>query len=159
MPNYYNYISGKLNFDLKKSDFFEDEIGITAPDFYYEGYGNLVNEAPSAVWGTHSVFVHNNNHVVKYRNDTFPEFLFKKEDGSTSLFDSRVCTVIDIDEDRVVDIHPSNQYYIEDYDLEKSVKRKYKVILEETSEMNEFDHQYFANIILNENNQGVIRKE
>lgn len=159
MPNYYSLISDKLNLNMEYSEFYLDDSGITPPNFYYEGCDMSLKEDPFAVWNQHSVFVHNNKHIVKYSEDTFLDLLLENEDGSTSLLDSRVCTVIDIDEDRVVDIHPSNQYYIEDYDLEKSVKRKYKVILEETSEMNEFDHQYFANIILNENNQGVIRKE
>lgn len=140
MPTYYSYISDKLNLDMKDSDFFEDESGITPPHFYYEGSDLSIKEDPFTVWNQHSIFVHNDKHIVKYREDTFLELLLEKEDGSTSWFDGRACTVIDIDEDRVVDVRPSNQYYIEDYDLEKSVKRSYKVILEEISKMDEYDY-------------------
>ena len=152
MPTYYSYISEKLNMDMKNSDFYEDESGITPPHFYYEGFDMSFKEDPFDVWNTHSVFVHSDNHIVKYKEDIFLDLLLENEDGSTSWFDGRNCQVIDIDESRVVDIKPSNQYYIEDYDLEKSVKRIYKVILEETSEMDECDHNFLANTISNENN-------
>lgn len=148
MPTYYNFISDKLNLDIKNSDFYEDERGITPPNFYYEGYDMSLKEDPFAVWNQHSVLVHNDKHIVKYSEDTFLDLLLENEDGSTSWFDGRACTVIDIDEDRVVDVRPSNQYYIEDYDLEKSVKRIYKVTLEETLEMSEFDYANLTSTIL-----------
>ncbi len=152
MPSYYSFISDKLNLNMKDSEFYLAERGITPPNFYYEGCDMSLQEDPFAVWNQHSVLVHNDKHIVKFTEDTFLDLLLENEDGSTSWFDGRSCTVIDIDEDRIIDVRPSNQYYIEDYDLEKSVKRKYKVILEETSEMDEFDHKCFANTILNKNN-------
>lgn len=152
MTNHYSLISDKLNLDMKDSEFYLDESGITPPDFYYEGRDMSFKEDPLAFWTQHSVFVHNDKHIVKYAEDTFLELLLENDDGTTSWFDGRSCTVMDVDEDRVVDIRPSNEYYVEDYDLEKSVKRKYKVILEETLEMDEFDHDFIANTISNENN-------
>lgn len=145
MPTYYSYISEKLNMDMKDSDFYEDESGITSPCFYYEGFDMSLKEGPFDMWNTHSVFMHRDNHIVKYREDTFLDLLLENDDGSTSWFDGRNCQVIEIDESKVVDIKPSNQYYIEDYDLEKSVKRIYKVTLEETLEIDEFEHEHIIN--------------
>ena len=152
MPNYYSFISDKLNLDMENSEFYLDERGITPPNFFYEGCDMSLKEDPFSAWNQYSVLVHNDKHIVAYREDTFLELLLKNEDGSTFWFDGRDCTVMDVDEDRVVDVRTSNQYYVEDYDLEKSMKRSYKVILEETSEKDEFDHRYFANTILNKNN-------
>lgn len=145
MTNYYSLISDKLNLDMKDSEFYLDESGITPPDFYYEGCDMSLKGEPFAVWNQHSVLVHNDKHIVKYREDTFLDLLLENEDGSTSWFDSRACTLIDIDESKVVDVRPSNQYYIEDYDFEKSVKRRYKVILEETLTMDIHDHNCIKN--------------
>ena len=145
MPNFYSFISDKLNLNMKDSEFYLDDNGITPPSFYYEGSDMSLKEDPLSVWNTHSVCVRRDNHIVKYCEDVFLDLLLENEDGSTSWFDSRACTLIDIDESKVVDVCPSNQYYIEDYDLEKSVKRRYKVILEETLAMDIHDHNCMKN--------------
>lgn len=149
MPTYYSFISDKLNLDMKDLDFYyEADTGITPPDFYYEGMDQSCERNPLYTWNTHSVCVHKDNHIINYCEDVFLDLLLENEDGSTSWFDGRAANIIDIDESKVVEVRPANQYYIEDYDLEKSVKRRYKVALEETSEMSEFDYKNFTNTIL-----------
>ena len=108
---------------------------------------------PFAVWNYHTVFIQTDKHIVKYSEDTFLDLLLENEDDSTSWFDGRAANIIGIDESKVVDVRPSNEYYIEDYDLEKSVKRRYKVILEETLDMDEHDHHILENS-LKENDDG-----
>ena len=152
MPSFYSFISDKLNLNMKDSEFYLDDSGITPPSFYYEGSDMSLKEDPLSVWNTHSVCVRRDNHIVKYCEDVFLDLLLENDDGTTSWLDGRSGHIIEIDEDKVVDVRLSNQYYIEDYDLEKSAKRRYKVVLEEFSEMDEFEHQYFANTILNKDN-------
>lgn len=145
MPNYYSFISDKLKLDMKDPEFYLNDSGITPPDFYYEGGDMSLKGDPFAVWNYHTVFIQTDKHIVKYSEDTFLDLLLENEDDSTSWFDGRAANIIGIDESKVVDVRPSNEYYIEDYDLEKSVKRRYKVILEETLDMDEHDHHILEN--------------
>ena len=140
MTTYYNYIPATLNPDMREAEFYEDYKGIIPPNFYYEGFDLSCSNDPIYLWNAHSVLVHRENHVVKYSENVFLDLLLEDEDGGTSWFDGRTANLIDIDESAIVDTSPSNEYFIEDYDLEKSIKRRFKVTLEETSDMD--DHDY-----------------
>lgn len=141
-----DYFTAPLKPDMEKADFIEDEIMVEVPSFYYDGstYSYDDQELPY-VWDTDSIFVRRGNHIVKYTEFVYYEWLLKDEDGSTSWIDGRMAFVVDVDEDRVIDVRPANEYIVEDYDLEKSVKRTYKVTLEQTSEMSSFDHSNLDN--------------
>ena len=78
MTNYYSLISDKLNLDMKDSEFYLDESGITPPDFYYEGCDMSLKGEPFAVWNQHSVLVHNDKY---YMYGTRAKFFGKKTGG------------------------------------------------------------------------------
>lgn len=136
-----DYFTAPLKPDMEKADFIEDEIMVEVPSFYYDGSIRSYDdhELPY-VWDTDTILMRRGNYVVKYTETSYYEWLFENEDGSTSWIDGRAAFVIDIDEERVIDVRPAKEYIVEDYDVEKSVKRKYKVTLEETSEMDSWDH-------------------
>lgn len=145
MTTYYSYIPSALNPDMQEAAFYKNDKGIVPPNFYYEGFDLSCEKDPIYVWNAHSVLVHRENHVVNYSENVFLDLLLEDEDGGTSWFDGRAANIIDIDESAVVDTRPSNEYFIEDYDLEKSVKRRFKVTLEETTDMDDHDHCFLKN--------------
>lgn len=91
-------------------------------------------------WGEDSVIVIKENIVSKYNKILFTELLVKNKDGNTVWIDSR-----DVPFDGsfkyadIVDQRGAEEFTIEEYDLEKSEKKKYKVMLEETIPMEKWE--------------------
>jgi hypothetical protein len=68
-------------------------------------------------------------------------------DGKTDWVDGRVADIMGWDIEDAADIKTAKSYWIEEFDWSNAVKRKYKVILEETSKLEEYDAGYLKSVI------------
>lgn len=151
MSNYYNGLVS-MKAEMKKADYIcEEERSFEVPAVYYEGGGDE-NEETVFSWDTDSIFVVKNQKVIKYTKSTFSEMLIRDENGQTSWLDGRIANILGVNVNDSEDTRVSNEYRIEEYDLQKSIKRRYKVVLEESLDMDEQDLYKIKSIINKENN-------
>lgn len=145
MADYYRSCSVPVKPEMEKADIvIEDEdVGcFELPSIYYDGCSFAYDEEFMFDWADDSILVKRAEHIIKYSQITGYDVLIKDEDGEPTWYKGPTAELCGATKEEVIDFRQMKDYWIEDYDLEKSVKRRYKVILEETSEMDEFDHLY-----------------
>lgn len=136
----------KLDLDIEDEDV---DVGMfELPEIYYTGFADPNEAKPMFGWGVDSVFVKRGNHIVKYEEISQYDVLLKADNGECEWQNGKVSEILGFSANEVVDFRPAKEYRIEEYDLEKSLIKRYKVTLEETSEMSEFDYKNFTNTIL-----------
>lgn len=149
-----NYYDGKVSMkpDMSKMDYIcEDEYSFEVPEVYFESTGEE-NEKNVFDRNSDSILVVKNKRVIKYTDTIFSKMLLKNEDGKTEWLDGRIANILGIDIDEAEDIRELKEYQIEEYDLKKSQKRRYKVILDETVDMSDIDICKIKRIIDDEKN-------
>jgi hypothetical protein len=87
------------------------------------------------------------NRAVRYTEFNHYELLMTDLEGRTDWVDGRVADIMAWDLQYASDIRTAKSYWIEEFDWNNSVKRKYKVILEETSKLEEYDEGYLKSVI------------
>jgi len=118
------------------------------PKVYLEGWGEVYNRQHCFNWDDDSVIVVRNKHVLKYTHSTFVELLAKNEDGEIVWMDGRCAPYSDcwggeyLNEER-----GACEYTIEEYNLETLTKRKYKVVLDEETELDIQDYRSLSNFV------------
>ena len=101
---------------------------------------------------TYTLFVVKKSKLIKYTTSISSELLIKDEYGESRWIDGRLANVLGVDIYDADSSRTTKEYRIVEYDLEKSQKRKYKVILDETVDMNENDICEVKRIINDEKN-------
>lgn len=119
----------------------EDELSFEVQGVYYECMNEESedDDATALDWKMDSVLVVRNKQVVKYMKSTFSELLLKDDNGEYDWVDGRVARILGVGTDDADDVRAANEYRIEEYDLENSLKRRYKVVLEGTYNMGEYE--------------------
>lgn len=136
------------NVDLVCED---DECSFEVPEVYFEGTSETHEQESMFNCDTDSVLVHKGKRIVKYTESTFFEILLIDEKDETNWLDGRLANILGADVNDVEEVRPTNEYRIEEYDLEKSLKRRYKVILEETLDIDEYEQCNIEKILKEEN--------
>lgn len=110
------------------------------PKVYLEGVGEEYYPQTSCAWDDDSVVLVRNDNIIKYTRSSFVECLAKNEEGNIVWMDGRCAPYSSCwDGEYLDDYRGASEYTIEEYDLEKSSKKKYKVVLEEESSMDDGD--------------------
>jgi hypothetical protein len=120
---------------------YEDICAFNVPKILFEGSSETHEENSEFDWNTNSILVIDKKNVVKYTESIFYEILMTDHNGRSDWIDSGLADVLGIDIQGYEDIRVAKKYRIEKFDLEKLEKSTYKVVLEETSSMdnNEYD--------------------
>ncbi len=156
MRNYY-YGLVSMKADMNKVDYIcDDERSFEIPKVYFNGTGEENDETVFS-WGDESVLVVKDKQVIKYTESVFSKILLKDEDGKTDWLDGRIADILGVDIDDAEDVCISKEYQIEEYDFEKSIKRRYKVVLDETLDIDGDDIREIKNFIGTENKNGYSR--
>lgn len=138
--------------EIEKIDLInDDDCAIEIPKIHFEFHIDTDEEQSAHNWYLNSVFVSKDNCVVKYTEATASEILLEDEDGKTVWLNGKEAEIIGIDIEGFIDIRERKDYKIEMYDIDKSEKRRYKVILEETSNMNDYDYYTLENLLTEDN--------
>lgn len=147
MSKCYCSASVPMNPDMDKFDFITEDEDVSAsfemPEIYYDGFSDPDDEEPMFGWSGDSVLVKRGNHIVKYTAISFYDVLLKKESGGTVWVNGQVANIEGVSADEVLNYRLANEYRVTEYDLEKSEKRHYKVVLEETTAMAESECRKF----------------
>lgn len=135
--------SVRMKPEKEKMDFVcedEDEgVSLEVPQIYYEGANNVDDEDPCLSWMTDSVVVVRGKRILKYTESNTYEVQLKDEKGESSWCNGSIAAIQGVDIDGCDDIRVSKEYWVEEYDLEKFEKKKYRVSLENISAMDKCD--------------------
>lgn len=137
--------------EMEKLDYIcEGECSFKVPKIYFDGAGETCTDSMFN-WETDSVIVIKGSRVIKYAATTFSEVLLKAEKDESVWLNGGLADILGADVNDVEEVRPTNEYRIEEYDLEKSLKRRYKVILEETLDIDEYEQCNIEKILKEEN--------
>ena len=134
---------------MENRDFYsgDDDFTYRVPQVYFECQGEINHSQVGFDWREDSVLMVKDNCVVRYTEIDHYEVLLTDSDGRTDWVDGQVADIIGLDIEDAADIRPAKSYWIEEFDFRNAVKRKYKVILEETSKLEEYDAGYLKCVI------------
>ena len=127
---------------------FEGGYPYSIPKVYLEGRGEVYNRQYCFNWDDDSVIVVRDKRVMKYTRSTFVELLAKNEEGEIVWMDGRCAPYSDcwkgeyLNEER-----GACEYTVEEYNLESFKKRKYKVVLDEESDLDIWDYRSLSNFV------------
>ena len=131
------------------NDFMEDEgYPYAIPKVYLEGYTEQYYPQVVFDWSNDSVVLVRDKRVLRYTRSSFVELLAKDEEGNIVWMDGRNAPYSDcwsgeyLDEER-----GATEYSIEEYNLEQSEKKIYKMILEKTSKMTNHDRSCLKDFV------------
>ena len=139
----------KMEPNLENREFFtgDDDFTYQVPRVYFECLGESTDTQMALEWDDASVITFKDNRAVKYTERTYHEFLLPNENGEESWYTGEYGFLGEDDLKYARDIRPVKSYTIEEFDWNKSEKRRYKVILEETSKLEEYDEAYLKRVI------------
>ena len=139
--------------EMEKREFYsgDDDFSCKLPKVCFECSGETDISNKAFDWSSNSVIIEEGNRTVKYVNYTCHELLMTDSNGQTDWVDGVLASFMDWDVDDVTETREVQTRWVEEYDWEKSVKRKYKLILEEISPIEEYDRVHIKEDILNSN--------
>lgn len=118
------------------------------PKVYLYGSGEAYNPQHLFSWNDDSVVLARDKHVVKYTRSLFYELLAKNENGEVVWMNGRNAPHSDCWKGEYLDkVREAHDFTIEEYDLETKKKRKYKVSLEEESEVDSWDYDRLSRFV------------
>ena len=145
--SYDGLVQMKPNFE--NGEFFsgDDDFTYQVPRVYFECLGEF--EASQSVfnWDDASVITFKDNCMVKYTESTYYEFLLPDENGVKNWFIGKYELLGEEDLKYARNVRPVKSYMIEEFDWKKSEKRRYKVVLEETSRLGKEEEAYLKGVI------------
>ena len=145
--------------EMDKMDFFGEyidyDISYQMPKIYFECAGDTYDSKSSLEWSDNSLIVVKDNCIVKYTESKFSDVLVKDVDGKSDWLECRVANVYGFEEEDVEDSVERKRYTVEEYDLDKSEKRSYSVILKTSSQLNDIDKSIVQDMIDNVKKHGI----
>ena len=118
------------------------------PQVYLEGEGEMHDHEYGFNRDDDSVVVVRDKRVMKYTLSTFIELLAKNEEGETVWMDGRCAPYSNCWEGEYLNEYREGQEYtVEEYNLETNKKTKYKVILNEESELDIWDYHSLSKYV------------
>lgn len=147
MSNVYEgMVQMKPNF--KNMEFFsgDDDFTYQMPRVYFECFGEINDSHSEFNWSDNSLITFKDNCAVKYTEVISCELLLPVENGEEFWFDARE-DLGEVALEYAKEIRPVKSYIIEEYDWNKSEKRRYKVVLEETSKLEDYEQRYLKKVI------------
>ena len=148
MENTYEGMVG-MKPEVEKRHFYsgDDDFTYQVPQVYFECLGKIEYSQRGFDWRDDSVIVVKDKRAVRYTEVSSYELLMTTLDGQTEWVDGITADIMGCDIENIMDIRPTKSYWIEEFDWNNSVKRKYRVILEETSKLEEYDEGYLKSVI------------
>ena len=135
--------------ELEKGHFFsgDDDFTYQVPQVYFACLGEINHSQQAFDCRYDSVIMVKDNRAVKYTEIDSYEVLLTDVNGRTNWVDGVVAEIMGWDIKDAADIRTAKSYWVEEFDWNKSEKRRYKVILEETSKLEENDEGYLKSVI------------
>ena len=127
--------------ETEKKDYVcEDEITYQIPMIAFECAGEICENPSSFDWNQDSVIMYRNNRIIKFTEYISNDVIVVDENGEKVCMEGRAAELNCWQITDVIESTPTKTYLIEEYDLDKLEKRKYKVTLEDSSPLNTSDN-------------------
>ena len=127
--------------EMTKSEFYSGDSNFTykLPKIHFEcgGENDLDNKAFG--WSRDSIVLIKDRRTVKYTEFISKELLVTDENGENVWIDGTAADIMGLDAGCIADFRDIVGRWIEEYDWDKSEKRRYKLVLEETSQIDNND--------------------
>ena len=124
-----------------------DDFTYQVPQVYFECEGDIDHSQLVLDYRSNSVIMVKDNCAVKYTEFNHYEGLMTNSKGETVWFDGIAADMMEWDVEKFNEIRPAKSYFIEEFDWNKSEKRRYKVVLEDISKLEEYDASYLRMVI------------
>ena len=125
----------------------DDDFTYQVPRVYFECKGDI-NHSPLAFdWKDDSVITFKDNCAVRYTEHNSYEMLMVDDEGVGTWVDGKLVDIMCWDVKNTKEVRPVKSYMIEEFDWNKNEKRRYKVILETSSKLEEYDEMYLKKTI------------
>ena len=124
--------------DVSNDPMIEGGYTHTIPKVFLEGYGE--SSRYCCAWDDDSVVLVRDKHMVKYTRSSFVELLAKDEIGNVVWMDGRTAPYSSCWKGEYLgEYRDGQEYTVTEYDFETMKKKKYKVVLDEVSDMKKSD--------------------
>ena len=141
--------SEKTNINLK-DDYMDDYTSypFNEPKVYLDGTCETYNPQLSFSWSDDSVVLVRDTSVVEYTKSSFTELLAKDKDGNIIWVDGRGAPYSNCwDGEYLGDTRAGQEFKVTFYDIKTSQKKRYKMVLDETSEFESWDYRRLADFV------------
>lgn len=137
--------------EMEKRDFYcDDEISYPVPKIFYECNGEIYDSWSMEAWNDDSVIMVGDKRMVKYTETNFYDVRYTYEDIKDEWYEGRYADFLCYPDEDIAEVRETKRYSVEEYDLASGKKRKYKVVLEEVSDMDDWDNNYVKRLLREE---------
>ena len=126
----------------KKHYICDDETAYPIPMVAFECAGETSENPSGFDWSQDSVIMYRNNRIIKFTEYISNDVIVVDENGEKVCMEGRTADFCGWQISDVMDSTQTKRYQIEEYDLDKSEKRKYKITLEDSSPLDITDDYY-----------------
>jgi hypothetical protein len=125
-----------------------DRYPFKEPKVYLDGTCETYHPQYSFSWGDDSVVLVRDTSVVEYTKTSFTELLAKDKDGNIIWVDGRGAPYSNCwDGEYLGDTRAGQEFKVTLYDIKTSQKKRYKMVLDETSEFESWDYRRLADFV------------
>ena len=145
---YGGFVPMKPEMDKRELISGDDDFTYKTPKICFECNGETDDSFNGFEWKEDSIIIDRDNRVVKYVEYDNYEFLVADIDGHTEWLDGRIAEFLGFDMKHVKEVRKVESHWIEEYDWEKSIKKRYRLVLEEASNLEEYDSSHVKEKLL-----------
>lgn len=118
------------------------------PKVYLDGTRETYYPQYSFSWGDDSVVLVRDTTVIEYTKSSFTELLAKDKDGNIIWVDGRSAPYSDCwDGEYLDETRDGQEFKVTLYDIKTSQKKRYKMVLDETTEFESWDYRRLADFV------------
>ena len=125
----------------------DDNFTYQVPQVYFECNGEIDNSQLALDYRVNSVTMVKENCAVKFTEFDHYEILMTNSKGEPEWVDRIAADIMGWDVESFNEIRPVKSYFIEEFDWNKSEKRRYKVVLEDISKLEKYDASHLKKAI------------
>ena len=133
-----------------KDDYMDDydSYPFEEPKVYLDGTCETYHPQYSFSWGDDSVVLVRDTTVIEYTKSSFTELLAKDKDGNIIWVDGRGAPYSNCwDGEYLGDTRAGQEFKVTLYDIKTSQKKRYKMVLDETTEFESWDYRRLADFV------------
>ena len=134
---------------MEEREFFsgDDDFTCKVPKIVYKCDGETNTDHEAFEWSTNSVIVAGGSRIIEYVEDTFYELLMTDLEDRTLWAPGPLADCMGWDVENVKEIRKIEKRYIDEFDFNKMEKRRYRLVLEGISEIDDCDRGVMEDIL------------
>ncbi len=141
--------------EMENKDFgcdpYDYEYSYKVPKVGFECAGEVYDAKTTFAWSDESVTIVKDKCILKYTESKFCEVLVTDVNDEKHWLENRMADICGFGDEDVEDCVERKRYTVEEYDLDKSEKRTYEVVLKETRKLDYSDDYFIERALKIEN--------